>query len=244
MVNPYETTTLLDQYLLFHYGSDLEIAPPEGTPVNALHFPRQTTTLAPIQARLGTALDLGCAVGRSAFALSETCQSVIGLDFSQTFIQAAETIRSAGSIGYHRHDEGHLSTPLVAHRPKNSHPDRITFQVGDASSLPANIGTFDLVHAANLICRLPDPSSLLRKFSTLVNPGGHLVLTTPCTWLGEFTPPNHWPDKPTLDWLGDHLDPYFSRIETLDLPFLIRETSRKFQWTSAQGSVWKMRQPV
>ncbi|MDG2123526.1 MAG: putative 4-mercaptohistidine N1-methyltransferase, partial [Verrucomicrobiales bacterium] len=237
-VNPYESTTLLDQYLLFHFGSEHEIAPPAGTPADSMRFPTITTALAPQQKWLGSALDLGCAVGRSSFALSESFRTVLGIDFSHAFIQAAETIRTAGSIEYQRHDEGHLCTPLIARRPAMSNPERITFQVGDATSLPADIGSFDLVHAANLICRLPDPASLLKRFASLVKPGGQLVLTTPCTWLGEFTPPNQWPDKPTLAWLKDHLEPNFILDKTHDLPFLIRETSRKFQWSTAHGSVW------
>ena len=72
-----------------------------------------------------------------------------------------------------------------------------------------------------------------------MSPGGQLVLTTPCTWLGEFTPPENWPDKPTVEWLEDHLGDAFRRTKTRDMPFLIRETARKFQWTVAQASVWE-----
>jgi hypothetical protein len=71
--------------------------------------------------------------------------------------------------------------------------------------------------------------------------GGTLVLTTPCTWLGEFTPPENWPTGPTLDWLRFHLDPAFSLETVRDQPFLIRETARKFQWSLAQSSVWTRR---
>lgn len=46
--------------------------------------------------------------------------------------------------------------------------------------------------AANLICRLPRPIDFLRRCSELVAPGGVLVLTTPYTWLSEFTPPKEW----------------------------------------------------
>ena len=39
-------------------------------------------------------LDVGCAVGRSSFELSRLCAEVIAVDYSQTFIEAAEQIRS------------------------------------------------------------------------------------------------------------------------------------------------------
>lgn len=241
LVNLYESAALLNQYLLFHYGSPDEIGPPPSSPARALQFPIETAALAPSRPHRGRALDLGCAVGRSSFELSGTFAEVVGIDYSQAFIEAAEVIRTTGSLGYERLDEGHQTTSLTARRPTGSQPDRISFRVGDATALPTDLGTFDLVHAANLICRLPDPAALLSRLPSLVNSGGNLVLTTPCTWLGEFTPPESWPDKPTLDWLGDHLSAQFSLQRTCDLPLLIRETSRKFQWTTAQASLWERR---
>ena len=59
--------------------------------------------------------------------------------------------------------------------------------------LPKDIGTFDVIHAANLICRLPDPDRLLLRLPNLLKKGGRLIITTPCTWLGEFTKPEKWP---------------------------------------------------
>lgn len=240
-MNQYESPTLLDQYLLFHYASEQQIDAPAGASADWLNFPSRTVALAPAEARVGTALDLGCAVGRSSFELSKTCTSVLGVDFSKSFITAADQLGRCGTLDYRRHDEAHRSTPLVARLPDGCHPERVTFRVGDATALEDGIGSFDLVHAANLICRLPEPLALLNRLSSLVNPGGYLVLTTPCTWLGEFTPPEKWPDEPTIDWLKTHLGSSFHLLETCDLPFLIRETSRKFQWTTAQGSVWRRR---
>lgn len=187
------------------------------------------------------ALDLGCAVGRSAFELSAFCDEVVGIDYSQAFIAAASQLRDEGAVPYERLDEGHLRTALVARRPAGARPQRVVFEQGDAGDLRADLGDFDLVHAANLICRLPDPARLLQRLPLLVRPGGTLVLTTPCTWLGEFTAPMNWPAGPTLDWLRLHLDPAFALESVRDQPFLIRETARKFQWSLAQASVWTRR---
>jgi hypothetical protein len=82
---------------------------------------------------------------------------------------------------------------------------------------------------------------LLQRLPGLVSPGGQLILATPCTWLGEFTRPDHWPDGPTLDWLQRHLGGPFELLDTRDEPFLIRETARKFQWTASQLSHWRRR---
>ena len=107
--------------------------------------------------------------------------------------------------------------------------------------LAADLGAFERVHAANLLCRLSEPQLLLERLPSLVKPGGELVLATPCTWLEEFTPPAHWPAQSTLAWLKAALNPSFSLENELDEPFLIRETARKFQWSTALVTVWKRR---
>ena len=50
--------------------------------------------------------------------------------------------------------------------------------------LPNDLGSFDIVHAANLICRLPNPMLFLDRLPELVKEGGgSLLLATPFTWL-------------------------------------------------------------
>ena len=239
--NLYETTKLVDEYLLFHYGRPHEILPPEAPEgmAAALDFAVRT------QARFDReeverGLDLGCAVGRSAYEMSQHCRHVIGIDFSRAFIDAAEKI-ATGPLVYKRTDEAHLTTPLEAMMPADAQPERVQFEVGDAMHLRDGLGRFERVHAANLICRLTHPQRLLDRLPDLVVPNGELIITTPCTWLGEFTPPENWPTGPTLDWLKSSLDASFSLVAHHDEPFLIRETARKFQWTRAQLSYWKRR---
>jgi putative 4-mercaptohistidine N1-methyltranferase len=240
--NPYESQELLDQYLLFHYGSADEVLPHSGGPRDALDFAVRTVA-ENIDASVprGRALDLGCAVGRSSFELSSFCKEVVGIDFSSAFVDAADRLRRGEEIEYARVDEGAMTTPLVATMPAGAEAERISFEVGDAMSLRENLGSFEIVHAANLICRLPDPEKLLRRLPDLVAPGGVLVITTPCTWLGEFTVPENWPEGATIDWLGDHLAGDFERSALRDMPFLIREHARKYQWSVAQASVWLRR---
>jgi len=238
--NPYETRKLLDEYLLFHYGSPEEILPHAFGPVGALGFPvRSVTETLDVSESRGSALDLGCATGRSAFELSRSCDDVLGIDFSAAFIDAAQRIGSGEPVPYDRLEEGHLRTPLVARLPDGTRPERVRFETGDALQLPDALGPFDLVHAANLLCRLSEPQRLLARLPDLVRPGGTLVLATPCTWLADFTPPANWPRGATLDWLREHLEPAFALERTRDLPFLIRETARKFQWSVSLASVWR-----
>ncbi len=241
MANPYESPKLASEYLLFHYGREDEILFWDFGPREALNFAVRTVTELADGPPKGRALDLGCAVGRSSFELSRTCHEVLGIDYSAAFIEIAERLRSGESISFLRQEEAHLATPLSATRPQECAPERIHFERGDAMDLRADLGAFDLVHAANLLCRLSDPSKLLDRLPTLVRPGGALLLATPCTWLEEFTPPAHWPPGGTFAWLESVLEPHFRLELQRDMPFLIRETARKFQWTVALGTRWRRR---
>ena len=238
----YESDKILAEYLLFHFGTEQEILTPDRSwPAGmreALDFPIRTAAhFSPHLVQRG--LDLGCAVGRSAFEMSRRCEQVIGIDFSHAFIQAAEAMRNGEILTYNRLEEAALTSPLTTRLPAGVDPARLVFQQGDAMDLPDDLGQFDRVHAANLLCRLPEPNRLLARLSDLVKLGGELVLATPCTWLAEFTPPENWPPAATFDWLQSKLTPDFSLILLTDEPFLIRETARKFQWTASQVSVWR-----
>ena len=63
---------------------------------------------------------------------------------------------------------------------------------GDACALRADLGDFDLVVAANLVCRLPNARPFLARLAQLVRRGGVLFLTTPFTWMEQFTPKENW----------------------------------------------------
>jgi SAM-dependent methyltransferase len=142
-MNIYETRRLLDEYLLFHYGQPQEVLPWEGGPREALGFPVRTVMElidlphTPCESKI---LDLGCAVGRSSFELASFGTSVLGIDYSQSFVDAAAALARDGSMKYERVDEGSERTQLVAHVPENLRRDRVSFEQGDAMNLRADIG--------------------------------------------------------------------------------------------------------
>ncbi len=237
----YESEKILSEYLLFHYGSEGEILPPDRDwPAGmreALGFPVRTAA-AFSAGRVARGLDLGCAVGRSAFEMADSCDEVTGIDFSHAFIQAAEVLGRGETISYERHEEGRIRTPLFARAPAGRRGS-LRFEQGDAMDLRTDLGTFDRIHAANLLCRLRQPRRLLDRLPGLVTPGGELVLATPCTWLEGFTPRENWPAGRTSDWLEQSLGAAFELVRSGEEPFLIRETARKFQWTSSLLTVWR-----
>lgn len=248
----YEDDALLSAYLLFHYGSTELIR--EGShaaqwlPDEALQFPLATVWSTfedsdADKARVARALDIGCAVGRSTFELSNLADEVIGVDFSEAFIGAASRLLKGETLRIRRSDEGHRSNDIEIAFPSGAKlPEgRVHFEVGDAMNLRLHLGDFDLVHAANLLCRLPSPGRFLDRLPGLVRPGGQLVLATPCSWMTEFTPENEQPsaDETTLDFLHRHLEKDFEFRSVQELPFAIREHARKFQLSTSQTSVWR-----
>jgi len=253
-VNLYESNRLLAEYLLFHYGSAAETLGDFPGPAEATGFPVRLVEELLDKGLLQQwqnqnrgepmrALDVGCAVGASAFALSSYVEKVVGIDFSNSFIEAAQKLKASGLHATEILVEGHRTAPFRAMVPSAAHRGRVNFEVGDATALRADLGTFAVVLAANLICRLPDPRKFLVRVPELVAPGGQLLLTTPFTWMEEFTPPEQWlgaqasgPDSFTV--LEETLAPHFLLAEVKNIPLLLREHRRKFQFTVACGSRW------
>lgn len=253
--NIYESERLLNEYLLFHYGTREDVIPHACGPRDAVGFParcvRETldTALLPAEAR---ALDLGCAVGRSSFELARHCTEVVGIDSSQSFIRAAVAIKKAGRMGFDRIEEGMLTTRCVVEVPGNIDRTRVRFEVGDALKLRATLGDFDVVLAANLLCRLQDPIQLVLKFSHLVRAGGQLIVASPYTWSKEFTPMPKWLGGyerdgrrfETFVTLQKFLAADFNFLRAHEVPWLIREHARKFQWGVSQAGVWVRKTPA
>lgn len=246
----YETDALLSQYAEFHYGEEH---------YGVANFPKALAELALAAFdrhadRLpGHALDLGCATGRASFELARRFDTVTGIDFSARFINAGVKLQEQGSLRYTFPDEGEL----VFYRERKladlglaDVARKVSFWQGDACNLKPTYTGYDLILAANLIDRLYSPRKFLGQVHERVTPGGLLVLTSPYTWLEDYTKRAEWiggfkkdgESYTTLDGLKDLLGPHFELVEgPTELPFVIRETRRKFQHTVSEVTVWRRR---
>lgn len=243
-MNLYETDDLVSQYLTFHYGACY---------FGVANYPQQCAALC-VEAMqgqpAGRALDLGCAVGRSTFELARTFKEVVGVDLSSRFIDSANTLKEHARMGYFQREQGDLGELLQADLTTlglDSTRHRVSFVNEDACTLPTN-GDYDLVFAGNLIDRLHDPRACLRNLHRHLKIGGVLVISSPYTLTTDYTPRENWiggymegPQRVTvMDGLKENLLPCFRlEQEPMDLPFVIRETSRKFQHTIAEVSIWR-----
>ncbi len=244
----YESERAVAEYLLFHYGDENTALPWEFGPSSALHFPERCVALAFETAEMPPvgvaprALDVGCAVGRASFELSRHCREVVGVDRSQRFIEAARHLREHGRLPFRVVEHGTLERTVLARVPDDCHPERVRFETGDALALDPGLGEFEVILAANLLDRVPAPATLLRHLASRLTPNGRLVLTSPYTWLDEFTPRQEWlsgTGPSPLDRIGAVLEPLgLRRLTRADVPFLLREHARKFQWSVAELSIW------
>jgi len=247
--NYYETDRAAAEYLLFHYGLNEQMLPPGLLSAPALDFPVRCVTECVDAARLPAqprALDLGCAVGRSAFELARRCPQVIGVDYSERFIKVAGHLRKNGSFLFGCVEEGELTRPCQAVVPEEIDRSRVGFEQGNAMNLRRDLGNFDVVLMSNLLDRLANPHSCLEQMAGLLKRGGQLIITSPYTWLREFTDRKHWlggfehggARVKTLDTLKGMLSQHFELSFCKDLPFLIREHARKFQLGISEASIW------
>lgn len=240
------------------------ILPHEQSPVHGTHFPQRVanllTSLNP-KRTTNKALDMGCSVGGSSFELAKTFDHVDAFDFSENFIGAAKSMQAGEKMEVMVPTEAELFETVEATLEPGVTPEiagKVNFFVGDACNIEelspikdsnTNV-SYDGVIMSNLLCRLPDPAKCLNGLKDIVNPGGVVVMVTPFSWLTEFTPRGKW--------LGGFLDPVtnveirskdvlqsimegngFSKIHQEEMPLVIREHARKYQYIVSEATGWK-----
>ncbi|NBX03636.1 MAG: putative 4-mercaptohistidine N1-methyltransferase, partial [Alphaproteobacteria bacterium] len=240
----YETEVMVNNYMLMHWGTDAEIYDADFaekvTFPNVVHLPKGCAELVKQYAQnFDNALDLGCAVGRSTFEMARDFKNIVGIDYSHEFVAAANQLKAEGNRTYTRKNSGSDFSPLTAEVDTAIDRNRVRFEQGDACALPLHIKEFDAVLMANVLCRLPEPLAVLERMqgaNALVKKGGVLVMTTPFSWLENYTPHARWLNG--VEDVAKHLTE-FELVHIEELPFLIREHRRKFEYIITLASVWK-----
>ena len=123
----YEEKALVDQYLMFNYSDQQEMLLFDlneyANVKNCFLFPKRVALLCKDycpdiffsdDAQSRSALDVGCAVGRSCFELSKLFNTVVGIDYSVNFIDNCNQILKEKVVNYECPLEGHLTQKLVA----------------------------------------------------------------------------------------------------------------------------------
>ncbi len=244
-VSRYESDKFLSEYAEFHYGDEY------------FGVPNFSQALADLATRaMGSrparkALDLGCAAGRASFELARHFDQVCGIDFSARFIGLGVQLAERGVLRYTLAEEGDLVSykeRKLADLGLDGVRHKVEFFQGDACNLKPRFTGYDLILAANLIDRLYSPAKFLAGVHERLNPDGILLIASPYTWLEEHTKREEWiggfkkdgESFTTLDGLKELLGKHFRLIGgPLEVPFVIRETRRKFQHTLSEVSIWE-----
>jgi 5-histidylcysteine sulfoxide synthase/putative 4-mercaptohistidine N1-methyltranferase len=271
----YDLDVVLQAYLHMHFAPPEEHA--SFAPHSSLRFPQRCAELlveqcvsaaavhderghSPLVHRCGDdehehgahrALDIGCAVGGSSFELARHFERVDALDISANFIDAADRVKQSGRAEYSVRVEGELFADGEVALDDAIDRSRVHFSVGDATDLGHLAAhPYDAVLVANVICRLPDSSGFFAVLPTLVKRNGIVALTTPFSWLEQFTPRQHWLGGYTDAKTGRNVDSKATLIERMralgfrliderDMPFSIHEHSRKCELVNALATVFQ-----
>jgi putative 4-mercaptohistidine N1-methyltranferase len=244
----YDDTDTVGHYLDFHFG------PNSDYPVTCAS--RCVDAMQELGLPLGRALEVGGGPGRAGFELSKHFKHVDSGDYSQSFVDLANKLLTDGKLDWRVAFD--KTAQIMTERSisiEELGAGNVTFSQMDAQKLPENLSGYDLICGFNLIDRLPQPKNFLLSVKDRLKPGGLLVLSSPYTWLEEFTEREEWlggfkygdNDGPsTYTGMKDVLlaAGFDEAKPPQDIWFRIDEidNGRKSQQTCAHMTFWRLRE--
>ncbi len=142
-----------------------------------------------------TAIDLGCATGRTTFELAaKTAGPVLGIDLHIGMLRVASRALRESRARYGRRRVGMVYDERDI--PLDLNGDRVDFWLADATSLPLADGAADLAVSLNVLDCVQSPHGHLTEISRMLSPGGTAILATPYDWSPTATA--------VESWLGGH----------------------------------------
>ncbi|KAJ1455435.1 C-type lectin protein [Pelagophyceae sp. CCMP2097] len=245
----YEGAAQLASYLDLHVVRG-GVSVPRPELEHATRFPERCAhkLIAASNGRTGLrALDVGCAVGGSTFELarSPAFASAVGIDYSAQFVDVAEKLRVGGAIAYQPVHEGSSTSSEVRVEDAAALAGSVSFAHMDACAIDVEKlgGPFDAVLAANLLCRLPDPRAFLASLPGLVNQHGHVFIVSPFSWMEQYTAKDKWLCDSTTSSADaltrEMVQLGFELVEAEDMPLVIKDHSRKFQYIVSHGQLFR-----
>jgi len=144
----------------------------------------------------GPVLDVGCAVGRSSFALAEQSGALtLGIDLSVDMLRMAQRVLHQGMVRYPRRRVG-----LVYER--REYPavlqgaELVDFWAADACLLPLPRARFGSAVSLNVLDCVASPVDHLQALARVLADDAPALVSTPYDWSAAATP--------VESWLGGH----------------------------------------
>jgi SAM-dependent methyltransferase len=162
-----------------------ELSPAALAPADQFHMGglRATRELAQL-AGIGpgdTVLDLGCGLGGPARVLAaEYGCTVVGVDLSPEFVRSAALLAEACGLG-----------------------ERVAFTVGDATDLPFEDGSFDVVFTEHVVMNIADRRRFWAEAFRVLRPGGRFAFFDTVRGPNPAEPgyPLPWAREPAISFL-------------------------------------------
>lgn len=227
--NKYETKEVVSSYLWSHYSELLD--DPNGSEAYDV-WSRQ------IRPHSGVGLDIGAAVGRFTFELSEICDLAIGVDNSVAFIKTARELMQKRQMTFALKEEGFLTREVTMNLPERWRSDKVEFIVADAMALPFRANTVSSSSSLNLIDKVPSPITHLEEINRLSRESNaQILLSDPFSWSEEAA--EH------TQWLGGQKEGPFSGrgLDNIKELFLggVGKLSPEWQMDDSGKVWWKIR---
>ncbi len=166
-----------DQRPALHWKSYAEVEPFRQ---RADHLVKIIRSLTPA----GLAIDLGCGDGLSAHLLAKQGVEVIGLDPESSAIEQARQATAAQTY--------------PGARPR--------FERISAGPLPLTDAAAQTLFMLDVIEHLPNPTAVLREAARLIQPGGHLIVSTPAWQFGGCSDPTYHVTEYTMPELERQIE--------------------------------------
>ncbi len=223
--NRYEASSMVFSYLWSHYADLLN--DPQASQA-------YSTWADMLQESSGLCLDIGSAVGRFSFDMTQKFDFVIGLDNSVAFMRAARELMK------HRHkkldliDEGALTLEARLQLPEEWNSNKVEFIVADALALPFTSRSFKAISSLNVLDKVSIPIRHLIEMNRVATDNkAQFLLSDPFSWSEEVAAKDNWlGGKENGDYSGKGIDNVWSLLQGKD--GLIKPEWRPDQ----KGHVW------
>lgn len=140
----------------------------------------------------GPIIDMGCAVGRTTFALAQRSSDlVLGVDLNFGMLKTAAGILNDGRLSYPKRRTG-----IVFDRRefpvRFENMDNVDFWVCDATALPFSNDSFSTGVSLNVLDCVNSPYDHLKELSRVLRNNGGAVISTPYDWSANATAVEAW----------------------------------------------------
>lgn len=124
-------------------------------------------------------LDVGCGIGGSARFLAQnySCH-VVGIDLTETYVQAANRLTHLTGLG-----------------------NRCTFVVGNATKLPFDNATFDVVWTEHAQMNVANKTAFYQEIARVLKPSGRFLFYDVFAGIGNPQFPTPWADQAEISFL-------------------------------------------